>query len=217
MQVSLTPKQQFIEAFFTNVEHKVERLQALRSNGFSDEAFTLCLLYIDRLASSHYGGKYGQNRKSFCRALKELSDNPLFGMIHPQHLLEQARHTCPSAVSIIESIASPEPHALLEEDNLAKDIKNSVLADSDRVKLISNLWRASIASITYDSIRNAEVHGPGSGGLSFDESIYQGKVGVTLSFQVFYDALRTILQRIREISMKSSEWFGNPNYVKERR
>lgn len=214
--MSLTPKQQFISAFFVKFNEKVERLEKLHSESFADEAFTLCLIYIDRLASGYYGGKYGQNRKNFCRALRELGNNPLFGMIHPQRLLEQIRRTCPSAASVIESIAAEEPHALLDEDKLAKGIRNSSLTDREKVKLISNLWRASIANISYEYIRNAEVHGPGSGGLSFDESIYQGKVGVSVGFRVFYDALRAIILRAREISMKSSQWFGNPEFMKER-
>ena len=215
--MSLTPKQQCINAFFEEFEEKADRLRRLWAESFADEAFTLCLIYIDWLASGHYGGKYGQNQKNFCRALKELSNNPLFGMIHPRHLVEETRRNCPSMASIIESITSRKPQALLDEEKLAKDIRKSSLTDCEKGKLISNLWRASIANISYDRIRNPEVHGPGSGGLSFDESIYQGKVGVTVGFRAFYDAFRAILLRIREISIKSSQWFGNPNYMKERR
>jgi hypothetical protein len=131
-------------------------------------------------------------------------------------LVEQTRAKSPSATALIESIAAKKPHELLEQDALAGEIGASSLTDSEKVKLISNLWRSSMANISYDYIRNAEVHGPGSGGLSFDESIYQGKVGVTLDFQLFYDALRAILQRVKEASIKTSHWFGNPNYIRER-
>jgi hypothetical protein len=105
----------------------------------------------------------------------------------------------------------------LEEDKLAEDIRNSSLTDCEKFELICNLWRASIANVSYDHIRNPEVHGPGSSGLSFDESIYEGKMSVTLGFQVFYDALRAILLRVKQASIKTSQWFGNPNYLKERR
>jgi hypothetical protein len=172
--MALSPKQRFIEAFFDEFERKADRLQKLWSQSFTDEAFTLCLVYIDRLASGHYGGKYGRNRHNFWRAL-------------------------------------------LEEGKLAEDVRASSLMDCEKIKLISNLWGSSIANIAYDYIRNVEVHGPGSGGLSFDESIYQGKTGVTLDFQVFYGALRATLLRVKEVSVKTSQWFGNPNYIKERK
>jgi hypothetical protein len=215
--MSLSPKQKFIEAFFGEFERKLKRLEDLRSQSFEDEACTLCLVYIDRLASGRYGGKYGQNRKNFWRALRELSGNPLFGMIHPLRLLEETKAKCPSATSTIESITNKEPRALLDEDKLAEEIRHSSLTDCEKVGLISKLWRASIANISYDYIRNAEVHGPGSGGLSFHESVYKGHVGVTLDFKTFFDALRSILSRVTEMSISSSQWFGNPKYVKERR
>jgi hypothetical protein len=215
--MSLSPKQKLVEAFFGEFEQKIKRLEELRSQSFEDEAFTLCLVYIDRLASGHYGGKYGRNRKNFWRALKELSNNPLLGMIHPLPLLEQTKAKCPTATSPIESIIKKQPHALLDEDKLAEEIRHWSLTDSEKVGLISSLWRASIASISYDYIRNAEVHGPGSGGISFDESIYKGQVGVTLDFKIFFDALRSILSRVTEMSISSSQWFGNPNYIKERK
>jgi hypothetical protein len=214
--MSLTAKQQFIEAFFQEFEQKAERLQKLWSQSYVEDAFTLCLVYIDRLASGRYGGKYGHNRENYWRALKELSGNPLFGMIHPLRLVEQTRAKYPSAVTLIESIVASKPHELLEEDMLTGEIRASSLTAGEKAKLISTLWRASIANISYDHIRNAEVHGSGSGGLSFDESIYQGKVGVTLDFQVLYDALRAILHGVKEASIKASQWFANPNYMKER-
>jgi hypothetical protein len=83
--------------------------------------------------------------------------------------------------------------------------------------LISKLWRASIANISYDYIGNAEVHGPRSIGLSFDESVYKGHVGVTLDFKTLFDALRSILSRVTGMSISSSQWFGNPKYIKERK
>jgi hypothetical protein len=213
----LTSKQQFIKCFFDEFRRKVERLEKLSSDGFNEEAFTLSLIYIDRLASGHYGGKYGQNRRNFWRALKELSDNPLFGMIHPQRLLEETRVQYASATLQVESIVSQEPHTLLEEGKLAETIRCSSLTDCEKVGLVSNLWRASIANISYDYIRNAEVHGPGSGGLSFDHSIYKGQTGVTLDFKTFYDALCAILSRVAEMSIRDSQWFGNTNYAKERK
>jgi hypothetical protein len=54
-------KQSFINAFFSAFKQKIDRLQELRKV-YPDEAFTLCLVYIDRLASGHFGGKEGKNR-----------------------------------------------------------------------------------------------------------------------------------------------------------
>ena len=209
----LSEKQQFIQAFFDGFKAKVLRLKDLFSQSFEDEAFTLCLVYIDRLASGHYGGQLGQNRKNFWQVLTNLSGNPLFGMIHPRELLEQTKAKYPSAALLIESIVNRQSGALLKEDDLATEIKSSSLTGPDKIQLTSNLWRASMANICYDYIRNAEVHGPGSGGLSFDETIYQGRKGVKLDFDMLYAALDEILRRVADASIQTRQWFGNPKYT----
>ena len=211
--MQFSDKQLFIQKFFEEFERKIARLQELYAKSYKDEAFTLCLVYIDRLASGHYGGEQ-ENHKNFCRALKELSGNPLFGMIHPRKLLELTKAKCSSAASLMESIVNRQPQALLKEDELAQEIRNSSLTDGEKDGVISNLWRASMASSCYAYIRNPEVHGPGSGGLDFDETIYEGKKGVSLDFEVLYDALDKIFRRIWAISIEGSQWFGNPDYIK---
>mgnify|MGYP005816975455 CR=1 FL=1 len=203
--------QYFINAFFSAFKQKIDRLQELRKT-YPDEAFTLCLVYIDRLASGHFGGKEGQNRRNFWRALASLSGNPLFAMIHPRRLKELTERYCPLAVPFISSLINRQPNALLHENDIAAEIRQSSLLDSEKRKLVENLWRASMANIAYDFIRVAEVHGPGSGGLSFDESNYQGGKGVTLSFEMFYDALQQIHKQVTEASLTTGHWFGNPDY-----
>jgi hypothetical protein len=208
-------KQQCIESFFDSFRQKIDRLQQLRKP-FPDEAFTLCLVYLDRLASGHFGGDAGRNSRNFSRALKELSGNPLFGMIHPREVMKRARHGFPSAVPIIRSVINGQRNALVLEDELASEIRKSTLLDPDKTKLVDNLWRASMANIAYDHIRAAEVHGPGSGGLSFDKTVYMGNTGVTLDFEMFYNALGQILEKVREVSIATGQWFGNPDYMRER-
>ncbi|PSH04036.1 MAG: hypothetical protein CXZ00_09515 [Acidobacteria bacterium] len=208
-------KQHFIESYFGAFGQRIDRLQQIRKP-FPDEAFTLCLVYIDRLASGHFGGNAGLNRRNFSRALKELSGNPLFGMIHPRQVMRRARHDFPSAVPIIRSVINRQRNTLVLEDELASEIRKSTLLETDKTKLVENLWRASIANIVYDHIRVAEVHGPGSGGLSFDKTVYAGNTGVTLDFDMFYNALGQILEKVRKVSMATGQWFGNPDYMRER-
>jgi len=214
--MTLSPKQEMIKCFFDQFEKKINRLAEFRKQGFEDEAFTLCLVYIDRLASGHFGGKEGQNRKNFWRALSELSGNPLFGMIHPRHLQRLTQKFCPAASALINEIVNRQPDALLEEGKVAEETRNSSLLEEEKLRLIRNLWRASMANIAYDYIRAAEVHGPGSGGLSFDKTIYSGQTGLTLEFEKFYEALKHLFKHVMDFSISSSHWFGNPDYMKER-
>jgi hypothetical protein len=208
----LSPKHKHIEAFFSKFEKRVKRLEDLRSHSFEDEAFTLCVVYIDRLASGYYGGEAGKNRESFCRALRELSSNPLFAMLHPRELSEQVQQHFPNALPVIASIIDAEPHALLDEAAVAAAIRSSTMQSGERQKLIQSLWRASIASICYEQVRCPEIHGVGSGGLDFDETVYQGEAGLQIDSDLVYQALSRIAEYVRNASALSGQWFGNPNY-----
>lgn len=201
----------FIRAFFEAFGCRIERLPKLFAESFGDEAFTLCVMYIDRLASGHYGGD-GNSHRSFSSALRELGGDPLFAMLHPRVLLEKAKEFCPDAVPLLESTVKMHPSALLEEVALAQAIRNSNLNESIKHKLRDNLWRASIASICYSRIRGQLVHGPGGGPLSFDQSDYKGQKGVRVDFRLLHEALLRIYDHIKAMSLENAEWFGNPNY-----
>ncbi len=207
-----TDKKEFVCAYFERFGEKIGRLPKMYSDALSEEAFTLCVVYIDRLASGYYGGEAGKNRENFCRALRELSGNPLFAMLHPQMLLQQAQEYFPSAFSLLSSIAESQPHHLLSEARIAIDVKSSDMKPREKQTLIENLWRASIASVCYTDVRGPEIHGAGSGGMSFDESIFEGRKGVKLTFEVMYEALCRIFEHVKKKSAETGHWFGNSNY-----
>ena len=108
-------KSQFIRAFFDAFGHKVGRLPRLFEAGFPEEAFTLCIVYLDRLASGYYRGDPGKNHENFCRALRELSGKPLFALLHPRELSEQAQQHFPNLLPVIALLTLREPLALLDE------------------------------------------------------------------------------------------------------
>jgi hypothetical protein len=209
-------KKELVLAFFREFRKKVARLREINSNSYTDEAFTLCVVYIDRLASGYYGGEAGKNQENFCLALRELSGDPLFAMLHPQELLQRAQQYFPGAVPLLNSIVALQPDSLMDETAVAAKINRSTIEPSKRKELIENLWRASIAAICYAHIRGPEIHGPGSGGLDFDRSAYGDKKGIKIDFDRVHEALLRILDHVEEVSVKSGHWFGNPDYLKAR-
>jgi len=81
----------FIKAYFDALSALIENLKKLNSvqidgQSFRDEALILCLVYIDGLASSYYGGD--STKEHFCKALRELSGNSVFGKLHVKNLLD---------------------------------------------------------------------------------------------------------------------------------
>jgi len=101
---------------------------------------------------------------------------------------------------------------LLKEAKVIRAIRGSFLDESAKRNPTENLWRASMASICYRHVRGPEIHGPGSGGLDFDQTLYNGKKGIRVDFHLVYDALRSIHERIKTESVQSGNWFGNPRY-----
>jgi hypothetical protein len=58
------------------------------------------------------------------------------------------------------------------------------------------------------------VHGLGTGTLSFDETLHDGKVGFALTFDLLHAALLRIHDHVAKESIATGEWFGRKDYFK---
>jgi hypothetical protein len=74
--------------------------------------------------------------------------------------------------------------------------------------LIKNLWRSSVGAICYEVMRNNAVHRLGAGTLTFDETLYQGKLGFALNFDLLHAALVHISDHVAKESVEKSTWFA---------
>jgi hypothetical protein len=211
----------FINAYFKHLKEALEKLLKLRSLrveglSFRDEALILCLVYIDGLASNFYGEA---TEKNFCKALAELSGNPIFAKLHPKRLLDpkfKFWNSAPKAKQVIETLISNRIGELFDEAEIADIIRKSGLPSLLEQNLIEKLWQCSIGAICYEHMRFGAVHGLGTGSLSFDNTTYNGKHGVTLDFDLLYAALQNICNHVARGSTEMGEWFGRPDYFKSK-
>lgn len=201
-----------IEAYFRALRRKIEQLPGLYARSFQDEALILCNVYIDWLATGHYGGGRRRNRENFCRALKEFSGNPFFGTFHPSVLREEAQKYCRECVANIEALADTSQSEFLEESKVRAAIEASAVPDGKRGKVLADLWKASMANKTYEWCRNTLIHGPGYITVSFERTTYRGKRDIRLDFELIYGALCNIFARIERLSVQTGQWFGNPSF-----
>lgn len=227
MSIPNPVKVTFIKAFFDKLRERIENLTQLNaSSSFRTEALMLCLVYIDGLASNYYAGGDGKNKEDFCRALRELSGDALFGKLHVKVLLDPDNDKYwaggktdkdQSAAKIaVEELAKGKPGELLDESEVAERIRSSGVDKETQDRLIANLWRSSIGAICYDVMRSSAVHGLGTSTLSFDETLHEGKRGFTLNFERLLGALRHICEHIATESVAKGEWFGRKDYLKRR-
>ena len=214
----------FVTAYFEQLKSRIEKLAKLRSQKigemtFEDEAFILCLVYIDGLASCYYGNNKGSKR-TFCQALSELSGNPVFGKLHPQVLLDPKNDirwkNAPGAKQEVEELVKKRPGELFDDSEIAAIIRQGTIVQAEQDKLIADLWRFSVGAICYTYMRCAAVHELGTTPLSFSETVHEGKLGFRLDFDVVYAALQHIGAHVAQVSIDKGQWFGRPDYLKSR-
>lgn len=204
-------KRDFIRLYFDAFRKRVHRLSALDTTGFPDEAFTLCIIYIDRLASGHYGGN--QKNRNFHRVLTELGGDSLFKLLHPTDVLTVAQKAAGHELPEFKAAVERGGNRLLDEAVAIAVFKRTAPTVEANRHFTENIWRASIASIVYRRCRNPEVHGPGSGGLSLDEIVHNGTRGIRIDFANLYPALLSILSKIAALSNETGHWYGNPFFI----
>jgi len=214
-----------IKAYFDDLNKRIENLADLNAlDCFRDDALILCLVYIDGLASNYYEGR--EVNKNFCRALRELSGNALFGKIHAKFLLDpdndkywaggKTDKDGAKAKFAVEGLASRGSGDLLDELEVAGQIRSSGVGKEMAQRIVSNLWRSSIAAICYEEMRNGAVHRLGTKTLTFGETFYEGRLGFKLNFDVLHRALRHISDHIAKESVVKGEWFARKDYFKPR-
>jgi hypothetical protein len=214
----------FVTAYFERVKLRIEKLATLRSQkiggmSFQDEAFILCLVYIDGLASCYYGNKRGSQR-TFCQAMRELSGNPVFGKLHPQVLLDPKNDkrwkNARGAKQQVEELVKKKRGELLDDSEVATIIRQGTIVQAEQDKLIADLWRSSVGAICYTHMRCAAVHELGTAPFSFSQTVHEGKLGFSLDFDVVYAALQNVGAHVAQVSIEKGEWFGRPDYLKSR-
>jgi hypothetical protein len=200
----------FIQEYFSEFRNKIKRLDELFKATFEEEAWTLCVVYIDQLASGRYYDGQEKNHENFCRALLELSGDHFFGMIHPRQLSDEAQKRDQAIRDVVSQFVKSHPGQFIAQETLKQFVQQSSLAESVKSCLIANLWRASVASICYERIRCQAVHGPGwSSTLTFDNTTYDGTLGATVDYGRLRDALYGVLREVESLSLQSGEWFGS--------
>jgi len=206
----------FIKAYFDKLAQRIENLVKLNASPeHRDEALILSLVYIDGLASNYFGGEVV--KENFCKALRELSGNPIFAKLHAKMLLDPSNDKYWQGVKpAIESLVKTKSGELLDESEVAALIRASGMPQQHQDALITSLWRSSVGAICYEVMRNSAVHGLGTSTLSFDETVYEGKLGFTLNFDLLHAALRRISDHVAKESIQKGEWFGRKDYFKTR-
>ena len=201
--------QTYIKAFFDYLEDRVNYLVGLYASGRQDEAVTLCCVYIDGISNSMWPN--GGSKRNFVRALVELSEEPQMRLYHPRALLrwlESAARKFAVLASQIETGFTPIDQPM-EEEPFRNKVE--VCLGPEGFRLVEKeLWRATIAAITYQRVRIPWIHRlQGYGAVSFGNSSYGGAPLADIDFEMLHRALVHITAAARQTSEQSGKFFGH--------
>ena len=213
-------KRDFITAFFDESEARVEFLDELAETGHVPEAMTLALVYIDRFSQSlcwpinSTGNSTGRN---FVDALIRFGGEPLMALAHPR----QAAHAFGALKSHWKDmaerikIAFPGPSyevvAIPEfEQALVAHFETAELA-----QLKPELWRATIANLVYQHLRNPAIHGFGtSGDIVLSNVTWKGHPLPVVGYAKLQNCAKHLIAEARRRSEANGQWFGNDEIVR---
>jgi len=196
-----------IEAYFDDLEERIEFLNQLNQGGRKDEALMLCCCYIEAIGSRKY---YHSDRKgkNFAKILEKASENTLFSMIHPAKLLGVLKciKLFKKDLVKIEPLIEKYGKTLQSQEEVLSNLQ-PVMSPAQITWCGDNFFKGTIAAITYDLVRSELVHDISIGEVTFSETIVNGKLVPDLNFDLLFPALVNIFLYIKNESMNKNKWY----------
>lgn len=209
-------KREVIAAFFDNAEARVAFLSELDQMGHEPEAMTLCLTYIDSFAQWLCWPATSSGR-NFVEAVIQFGGEPLMSLAHPLQAISVFGSMKAPWKALAERITHtfPGPSYELVPTAAFVDAVAARLTRFEVEQLRQEVWRATIASVTYQHLRNPSVHAFGaSDGIWLSHTTYHGSSVPTLGFHQLLRCVRGLVAEARRRSEANGQWFGNDAIVK---
>lgn len=207
MNDNASSKAQYIRAYFDDLRNRISFLKELYGNGRKDEALMLCCCYIEALGSRQ-SQEPERKAKNYCSVLAEHGQNEIWSLIHPEQLKNVLtanglfKDTVPALQPLIDSFGAQlvEP-----QDALAR--LDTALNAQQRAWLADNIFKGSIANISYERIRSELVHDISAAPISFSETSYKGNPVPDLNFEMLYASLCNIVKVSQERAIATNKWW----------
>jgi hypothetical protein len=210
-------KRQVITAFFDNVVARIAFLGELVRTDHRSESMTLCLTYIDSFAQWLCWPATSTGR-NFVDAVIKFGGEPIMGLAHPLHAIQSFGRMKAPWEAIARRIEAAFPGPVYELLPLAdfQDALSRHLTTAELTEVRRDVWRATIANVAYQHLRNPSVHSfGGGGGIFFSQTTYQGAAVPPLALPQLMVCVRGLVAEARRRSEANWQWFGNDAIVKD--
>jgi hypothetical protein len=162
-----------------------------------DEALLLCCCYIEALGSRQ-SSKPGLKAKNYCGILIQHGGNKLWSFVHPSQIKSvlSSNRLFSSAFATLASVIDSAGLNLLATEELDALLSAS-LNEKQRAWLQDNMYKGSMAYISYERIRSELVHDISADhSLAFNQTQYMGSPVPTINFELLYKSLHNIVNTL---------------------
>jgi hypothetical protein len=210
-------KHEVITSFFDDAEARVAFLSELAEAGHKREAMTLCLTYIDSFAQWLCWPSTLTGR-NFVEAVIQFGGDPLMELAHPLQAIRAFSQMQSPWKALAERISHvfPGPVYDLLPIPLLEQALAHHLTPAELVQLRPEVWRATIANVVYQHLRNPSVHGFGTGsGIILSQTTYNGQPVPILGLPQLRNCAWGLVAEARRRSEANWEWFGDDAIVRD--
>lgn len=106
----------------------------------------------------------------------------------------------------IKSIIDDFGKELISQESVINSL-SSVINEEQLKWFKDNLFKGTVAKISYESVRSELVHDFSTSNLTFSETRFDGKPVPDINFDLLYPALMNIFCRLKEISLKTNKMY----------
>lgn len=196
-----------IQAYFDDLEKRIAFLKELYNRDHTDEALMLCCCYIEAIGSRQYHDSY-RKAKNYCRILEEYSGNKIFALIHPKQLrtVLMNKKLFYRSITQVGSIIDGFGKDLILQKTVSDSL--SPVINGDQLNWLNdNLFKGTMAAISYERVRSELVHDISTSNLTFNKTTFDGKLVPDMNFILMYPALMNIFHSLKDISLKTNKWY----------
>jgi hypothetical protein len=196
-----------IQAYYDDLEKRIAFLKELYNGNHTDEALMLCCCYIEALGNRQYNN-LNKNAKNYYRILVEFSGNNIFALVHPKQLKNvlEDKKLFRANIDQIAPIVDGFGKELIPRQEVFDSLA-PVVTEDQMNWLNDNVFKGTMAAISYDRVRSDLVHAISTSKLTFSETTFDGKPVPDMNFELLYPALMKIFDRLKEMSLKTNTWY----------
>jgi hypothetical protein len=188
-----------IDAYWDEVQDRVNYLPSLMEAGRYSEVMTLCATYLEGVAHALVSTAAREETALASEAEAHASD-PFLSLVHPQQLVRVATQLMGISAATAKGFAmifdAQEPRLLFEDQ--AVDIVRATLPPSEATMVERVMWKCTVAYIIYDFMRcQAYERKGGVSKIGLGAAFYEGESVQGLSVQELVGLLHGMVTEAR--------------------